>query len=472
MSVASGPTSIVPDIDGDLPPYDLLYALVDLFFKHINTWAPILDRKSTMDSLFGSPTLEEPDRILLHAIVATTLRFSQDPRLFPEHRKKYHDLSKQRVQLYGLENSNVRALQALVILTLDVTGTSNGPPGWNLLALIARSVVQLGLAVEKHSSLVAPKYPSIATLRAFVLPEPKSWIEDEERRRLFWMVYVLDRYATIATAFEFTLDEKEVDRRLPCREDLFSLNQPVETRWFRQAERYEKAIDRPENLGSFSYYCELLGILSRIHQFLKRPIDISSLGDVEQWQGSYKELDGELNRWLYDLPSDCGDISRIFQSYATTTTVGWIMLHTAFHTCVIRLHSSAAYPTVRSPIFMPSYNAMQRCLAAVERLREIGQYVVKSGILDMLGPPFAFSLWVSARLLLVHGSTMERELDPNIGFFVSTLSDMGRHWEVAQRYTTILGRVLEEYQENKRSIGVANDHTTSSAVRILADMRR
>ncbi len=28
------------------------------------------------------------------------------------------------------------------------------------------------------------------------------------------MVYVLDRYATITTAFEFALDEKEIDRKL------------------------------------------------------------------------------------------------------------------------------------------------------------------------------------------------------------------------------------------------------------------
>ena len=47
-----------------------------------------------------------------------------------------------------------------------------------------------------------------------VLPEPKSFIEDESRRRLFWMVYLLDRYATVATAFEFALDEKEIDRKL------------------------------------------------------------------------------------------------------------------------------------------------------------------------------------------------------------------------------------------------------------------
>lgn len=475
MSITSGPTSAPPELDPELPPYDLLYVLVDLFFKHIAPWAPILDRKTTFETLFGAAVLNEPDRVLLHAIVATTLRFSRDLRLTPELRRRYHDASKQRVQLYGLEHSNIRALQALVILTIDLMGNAHGPPTWNLLALIARSVVQLGLAVEKSSSLVQPKYPSIATLQAFVLPESRSWIEDEERRRLFWMVYVLDRYATIATAFEFTLDEKEIDRQLPCRDDIFSSNQPVETRWFRRQERSDHHVDRPENLGSFSYHCELLGTLSRIHQFLKRPIDIGNLADVERWQGSYRDLDSELSTWLYRLPDDHGDLSQLLNFYPTPndTTVDWIMLHAAFHTCVIRLHSSAAYPTARSSIFMPSYNAMQRCLAAVETLRLIGQHVMKNGMLNLFGPPFAFFLWVSARLLLVHGSTMERELDPNIGFFVSTLAEMGQYWEVAQRYTMILERVLEEYQDTKRtSNGVANDRTNTSAVRILADMRR
>lgn len=47
-----------------------------------------------------------------------------------------------------------------------------------------------------------------------VLPESESFIEEESRRRLFWVVYLLDRYATVATAFEFALDERDIDRRL------------------------------------------------------------------------------------------------------------------------------------------------------------------------------------------------------------------------------------------------------------------
>lgn len=319
--------------DNALPPYDLLYALVDLYFKHVNTWCPILHRRSTLDSLFGPSTLDEADKILLHAIVATTLRFSTDQRLTDERRRHYHDISKQRVLLYGLENSSVKALQALVVLALDLVGNSNGPPAWNLLALITRSVVQLGLAVETTSVSVSPNYPSIYTLRAMVLPEADNFIEEESRRRLFWMVYLLDRYATIATAFEFALDEKEIDRTLPCRDDLWNKNMHIETRWFRTSERSEYDIDKPENLGAFSYYIEILGILSRIHKFLKKPVDISALSDVELWQGEYRELDNMLTSWKFDLPPEYGNMARLFQNGGNKSiNCGWVMLHGMYQT--------------------------------------------------------------------------------------------------------------------------------------------
>lgn len=459
--------------DQAFPPYDLLYALVDLYFKYVNTWCPILHRRTTLDALFGPSTLDDGDKILLHAIVATTLRFSQDARLTDERRKHFHDVSKQKVLLYGLENSSVKALQALVILALDLVGSSNGPPGWNLLALITRSVVQLGLSVETTSFTVSPNYPSIYTLRAMVLPEPKTWIEEESRRRLFWMIYLLDRYATIATAFEFALDEKEIDRRLPCRDDLWSKNQPVATRWFRTSERTEYNVDKPENLGTFSYYIEILGILSKIHKFLKKPVDIGALSDVEKWQGEYRELDNMLTSWKFGLPSEYGNMAKLFQPNGSKTiNCGWVMLHATYHTAVVRLHSSAAYPTTRSPIFTPSYSASQRCHGAVENIAALGEYVVQNGMLSKLGPPFAFTLWVAARLLLVHGSTIEHKLSPQIQLFVDTLREMGRYWAVAERYTTILQRVLDEHRDSERSLAMSGERVTPSSVKILADMRR
>ncbi|KAF2100980.1 hypothetical protein NA57DRAFT_65300 [Rhizodiscina lignyota] len=489
----------------NFPPYDLLYALCDIYFKHVNTWCPILHRRSTLDSLFGHTPLQEDDRILLHAIVATTLRFSGDPRLTEEAREKYHEVSKQKVLLYGLENSSVKALQAMVILALDLVGASNGPPGWNLLALITRSVVQLGLAVEATSSSVAPSYASIYTLRAITLPEPKDWIEEESRRRLFWMVYLLDRYATVSTAFDFALSDHEIDRKLPCRDDLFSRNQPVETRWFRTSERDDYSIDKPENLGSFSYYIEVIGILSKIHQFLKKPVDIGALSDVEQWQREYRELDNMLSTWKYNLPAEYSNMSRVLNPGSGNKIVncGWVMLHAAYNTTIIRLHSSAGYPTTRSPIFTPSYAASQRCMAAVEAMVDLVNFVrspgtgngtnqsqksteapsnaPKDNMVNKLGPPFAFCVWVAARMVLVHGSTVDRHVSPGIYPLLDTLRDMGRYWKVAERYASLLTRVLDEYESSDRgrrdgglSAPTADGGRpgTPTAVKILADMRR
>ena len=462
----------------ELPPYDLLYALVDLYFKHVNTWCPILHRKTTLDSLFGPSMVDEEDKILLHAIVTTSLRYSTDARLTEESRQRYHDASKQRVLLYGMEHLSVKSLQALVILALDLCGSSNGPPGWNIMALITRAAVQLGLAVESNSFSVAPSYNSIYTLRAMILPEPRSFIEEESRRRLFWMVYLLDRYATIATAFEFGIDDREIDRTLPCRDNLWMKNEMVATRWFRANDSKpsgpcggggEHDVDKPENLGAFSYYIEILGILSKIHKFLKEPVDISALSDVECWQMRYKQLDNTLAAWKFGLPGEYGNMAKLFQPASVKTlNCGWVMLHATYHTAVIRLHSSAAYPTTRSPIFTPSYSASQRCHAAVENIAALCEHVVAHGMLSKLGPPFAFTLWVAARVLLVHGSTVERKLSAQVPAFVETLREMGRYWPVAARYCSLLSRVLDEHRDSERDGAVE----VPGSVKILADMRR
>jgi hypothetical protein len=78
----------------------------------------------------------------------------------------------------------------------------------------------------------------------------------------------------------------------------------------------------------------------------------------------------------------------------------------------------------------------------VENIAALGEYVVQNQMLPKLGPPFAFTLWVAARLLLVHGSTIEHKLSPQIQFLVDTLREMGRYWLVSERYTAILQRVL------------------------------
>lgn len=89
-------------------------------------------------------------------------------------------------------------------------------------------------------------------------------------------------------------------------------------------------------------------------------------------------------------------------------------------------------------------------------------------MLNQLGPPYAWSLWVAARVLLVHGSTIDHRVSPTINPLVDTLREIGTYWKVADRYANLLQRVLDEYHESERAPGME----TPSSVKILADMRR
>ena len=102
----------------------------------------------------------------------------------------------------------------------------------------------------------------------------------------------------------------------------------------------------------------------------------------------------------------------------------------------------------------------------------LARYVVRNDMLSRLGPPFGFAVWVAARVLLVHGSTIENYVSQDIHFLIHTLCEMGRLWPVAARYGAILQRVVEEYQEYHSHRHVEGEATTPSSVRILADMRR
>lgn len=434
----------------DLPPHQMLRNLVDLFFKHVFTWAPILNGDTISAILSGSyPTLNEEDNILLHAIVAITLRFSEDSALTEESRFRYREISKQKVHIFAVGASRVKILQALALLAADALGSSDGPEGGKLLALLVRSVVRLNNGAEK-SVLPEPSPGSSNSdyYRAAEALHPRDWIEDEGRQTLAWFVYMLASYATVGATLGFTWGEGSMDMLLPCRYDLICENYSAETRWFSGPYSIETAPSGVDHTGSFSYHCEVLRILSRIHRLCQDPVDIMSLVDVRRWSNNYCQLDDELNEWLSGLPREYGSISQLCHPNPPESVSNWIMVHAAFVMSVIRLHSTA-YPVMHSHMPLSSHNAMQRCLAAIESLRMITRFAVDTGVLCQVGFPFAFVLWTSARLLLVHMAAMQCDVDFSIWFLIETLEKMAQQWAVAGGYAKTLRHVVCMGQKNK-----------------------
>jgi hypothetical protein len=415
-----------------LPPYHQLAALVDLYFEHVNAWLPLLEQESILGLLRNPLQLGEPDQILLHALVLTGSRYWKDLKTI---RWQYHESSKQRIQLYVLKHSNIRGLQALAILTVDVLGDAHTVEGMNLLALLAQNFSHLGLGVENRFDLGLSIDAPAGLTQGSMLPHPTSWLQEEEARRLFWAVYSIDRYTNTCTSSNFMIDEREVNRPLPCRYNLWVAGEQVETRWYRTDKPFGVTADAPENLGSFSYLCEVTRIMTRIHEFAKQPLDFYSSSDIGRWRASYAELDRQLSSWLNSLPGEYAQITESCRSDTRSRVSNWITLQSGFILAAIRLHSVAGYPPMTSELFKASHSAMQKCITAVTSMMRTAQDVVSAGMLQLLGSPFAGALWVTARLLLVHASVPENHLDPSIYFFISTLERLGEHWPVAKVFS-------------------------------------
>ena len=434
-----------------LPPYHQLYALVDLYFEYVNAWLPLLEQKSILGLLQNPLELGEPDQVLMHALVISGSRYWADPKIIQQ---KYHESSGRRIRLYVLEHSNIRGLQALAILTLDVLGNAHIVEGMNLLALLAQNFSHLGLGVERRFDLGLFIDAPAGLTQGSMLSRPTSWLQEEETRRLFWAVYSIDRYTITSTSSNFIIDEREVNRPLPCRYDLWVAGEQVDTRWYRTDRPFEVTADVPENLGSFSYLCEVTRIMTRIHEFVKQPLDFHSSSAIDRWKASYTVLDRQISSWLKSLPDEYAQISESFHSDMRSRVSNWITLQSGFILAAIRLHSVAGYPPVTSELFKASHSAMCKCITAVTSMMRTAQDVVSAGMLQQLGPPFAGALWVSARLLLVHATVPEHDLDPSIYFFISTLEKLGSHWPVAKVFSSRLACMLSHVHTDDNTMSL------------------
>lgn len=171
---------------------------------------------------------------------------------------------------------------------------------------MARTAEQLQLSIEDEES----HSPSGALIKRIAfLPPCKSWKEVEERRRIFWNVFLMDRFCSIATGWNCSLTSADVKRRLPCEGALWEEGEPLKTPtpYFGIADQSVNVnaagalpMARPEDedpssLGGFAYCIEATESLSLVTTFfLQQAVDVSKMRDVQLWLMKFKQLDLRL----------------------------------------------------------------------------------------------------------------------------------------------------------------------------------
>lgn len=174
-----------------LPPDNVIDGILDAYFYVVHPFIPILH-----EPLFRSRLRDQTERpkllVVLHAILVCAVRYVANERPASQWLQSQPDaLQKSRdfVVLAGMENLTVESIQALIIVAFVHICDGSSSKAWSIIGSLTRVVVYMGLHVEPEDQ----RQGGHCVLPFRGLSPAQIWTEAEERRRVFWNVFLLDR---------------------------------------------------------------------------------------------------------------------------------------------------------------------------------------------------------------------------------------------------------------------------------------
>ncbi|RGP78672.1 hypothetical protein FLONG3_3209 [Fusarium longipes] len=449
-----------------LPPPELLEEIINAYFILVQPWIPILHETRFRSRFYNHEQLPCLT-ILLHAIVVAAVRFVDSDS---------NTLSEKEAESMSVEN-----LQALSIIAFTDMGNGDMSRAWPIIGSLTRTVEYLQLSVEFDDRQQGPLLQPLMSL-----PPSQNWTQDEERRRVFWSIFNLDRLCSVMTGWNTSLTSDDVRRRLPADGGLWHKEETVVTPYFgiwdRSAAKMGNSIvflpahyPSPEQVteapaetpstnatttkrndtvdmttvGAFAYCIEATESLSRVTTyFLQQKINFKDRQEVGNWLTRFKELDLRLVHWKMFLPQKWRDSNISRRPTIINMDPNLTLAHITHNTSMILLHQQIAYPAPQwtSIVRMPSAHSAETCqIAAAETATITQKYLKYTPESSPVNSQFAFCVFVSARALLgrsiaflasqtpadeypVHWRYYKTVLASEFWILVESLEDFAKRW--------------------------------------------
>ncbi|KAH8900432.1 hypothetical protein GQ53DRAFT_862576, partial [Thozetella sp. PMI_491] len=413
--------------DGSFPPIDVLRELVDLFFELIHPWLPLFFKPNFTATMFS------PERqLLLHGIVLVTFRFWRKPEPPPEVRDAYVKGSLEQILYRTFDACTVTSTQALTLLALDALGQGSGPRTWNVMSMLVCAAKHLCLSRAAINSGFEANAPLVRNEDSSDGLDQSS-IEAEEKRRLYWAIYSLDRLSSASHGQPPGTDTNKIRLPYPVAEEDWGL--PLVPEWFQPTGQAK----HNHRVNLWHHYIDLLALVDRSHALLIEPISYSIPAHCREWQSSFRRIDIMLSTWFENVSPEVREPPVQFNPM-------WIMVQATFHLIRARMYTVAAFPSTTSPYLRPSPSARTRCRQTVRDIASLASSVQPEE-LDQLGPMFAFVIWVAARSSIILWTTgyestcgpMPADLEPLLG----RLRLMATRWGCAQQYVNLIQLILD-----------------------------
>lgn len=439
----------------DLPPKAVLEVLINLYFKHIHPWAPILHETSLRVNIF-----QESHLSLLYAIVLITLKFTGPDFLPNKSIVFFRETAQDHILRNVLDLGSLVSLQSLLLLACHECGFPPGPRSWGCIAVLVAAGVRY-LRLDDEYPMRSNKYPdfllNFSTTGAEIAEETASYIEQEERRRCFWMIYFLDRFSSASLGSAISLRMDNVHLRYPQTEE--SWNEVSNAAWYR-VYKESRATDwfcmNDAYTSPWAKSLNALVVHDSVQEFLMLKLDISSAESCSHWQTTLRHVDANMRAW-YD------DFNAKYPCPFKGFDLGWVMALGVFYTSTIRLFAFPAYPAVTSAHFKASQLATERVEMGVNGITDLAKTCLFAGC-SCLPPQFAFITWVAARAHIISKLSKvgsENTSNSVLTILLRVLRDMSATWECAAHYLSVIEEILNR-NIGPQSLSVFTDSRTTA----------
>ncbi|VUC36515.1 unnamed protein product [Clonostachys rosea] len=458
-------------------------SLLEAYFSNLHPWIPMIH-----GSVFRSKVIDKhsdfDNDLVLHAIMIGASRYD-DRRTVDVSTESVHAAC-DHVLLIANQSLQLKNLQALTILAFTYLGDGNFTRAWPIVAALTRMAEFLGICVEQ--SEVKAHTESFFTPSPQALPQ--SWAEEEETRRVFWNIFILDRLCSITTGWKAALTADNSSRRLPVCGTFWNENAPRVTPYFSIWDKSatqisnsvaflpahsvspKQPVEPPNNgenispgdtsqstsdlntsnTGAFAYFVESLESLYQVNEyFLRQRVDFGNRQEVFSWLTRFKELDFRLVRWKTLLPPKWKDPNVPPPETANILDPNMSLAHVTHNTSMIMLHQKIGYPDSKlKGIPLPNFYSAETChSAAVETSNITRNYLRHSSTCRPLSPHWAFCVFASAKILLVHHRFYSQDLSPHFWSLVQCLQEMAQRWignSQMEPTPSLAGQLLEKLQ--------------------------
>ncbi|KAI9760148.1 MAG: hypothetical protein M4579_001868 [Chaenotheca gracillima] len=410
------------DLLGGAPDVQLA---VGTFFETVHKFFPIISKKRLVLHLANPLAESGADLALLFLCMKLV---SERPFVGPEGGEMpLYSVAKRFYFLAETNNvTTLHLLQAGLLIALYEIGHGIYPAAFLTVGNCARLGYALGLRAEKGA--------------AQMLNRCGTWTEQEERRRVWWGVVILDRYVALGAAhYPLVAEDPKLDEFLPMDdtawdEGRMTVNEPLFV---------SSATDMPA--GPFARLCQAAHLLGRVIRHTTDKID-----DPEFRVQEALQLEKTIKALAGVLPGECFEESRLctaisicyrysapFQSLVATSLTLRSALLTLYenYSCYESLQSRTPQDLMLQKTSINGLEDISKEVAwfssQLSNILEYEPEVVSPFLSDCLYQAAANCAWK----IRESGDKNATEL---LETLQQTISKLDQRWAIAGEYTKIL----------------------------------